>query len=392
MKTLAELLDTDNELFERWAETGRKTFQKKAQKEKLRLTKSDLKDLLRQAQVLADSCVIICMDNFDREKAVQTFWKEVEDSGVFLTHIDYLRASVVALSFQSQRRFARTDFGTSRQRSFGQSWGDTIQGLLGEIAFVRLVSHMTEGRLIPIVSAKKMGLDEALTADVSAVLIDKKELRKPAVRASLKSTKLNGRWLDIPYNQVERSDVFVLIKLGTDPDSLLTFLARVSSLTKVLELYEESNLEPIFEKEQAAAQEARKSVKALASHQHPVLAVVAGWQTKEELQETFTAFCHNGRSARKRLTVYSGKGSIGTKAERLPKKIRYSPHFKPPCTLEEISFYPIGDFTEANHSICSIDLLNKDLKELIRKLEGSPISTAAGPSAEQTGGAPHEDA
>jgi hypothetical protein len=237
-----------------------------------------------------------------------------------------------------------------------------------------------------------MGLDEALTADVSAVLIDKKELRKPAVRVSLKSTKLNGRWLDIPYNQVERSDVFVLIKLGTDPDSLLTFLARVSSLTKVLELYEESNLEPIFEKEQAAAQEARKRVKALASHQHPVLAVVAGWQTKEELQETFTAFCHNGSSARKRLTVYSGKGSIGTKAERLPKKIRYSPHFKPPCTLEEVSFYPIDDFTEDNHSICSIDLLNKDLKELIKKLEGSPISTAAGPSAEQTGGAPHEDA
>jgi hypothetical protein len=162
MKTLTELLDTDNELFERWAETGRKTFQKKAQKEKLRLTKSDLKDLLRQAQVLADSCVIICMDNFDREKAVQTFWKEVEDSGVFLTHIDYLRASVVALSFQSRRRFARTDFGTSRQRSFGQSWGDTIQGLLGEIAFVRLVSHMTEGRLIPIVSAKKWGLTKLL--------------------------------------------------------------------------------------------------------------------------------------------------------------------------------------------------------------------------------------
>jgi hypothetical protein len=123
-----------------------------------------------------------------------------------------------------------------------------------------------------------------------------------------------------------------------------------------------------------------------------VLAVVAGWQTKEELQETFTAFCHNGSSARKRLTIYSGKGSIGTKAERLPKEIKYSPCFEPPHTLKEIFFYPIGDFTETNHSICSTDLLNKDLEELIRKLEGSPISTVAGPSDKQTGGAPHEDA
>jgi len=393
VKTLADLLKVEENktLLINWAETGRKVLQGKAQREGIKLAEPDgVENLLKQAEVLAESRIICDSSGLNLADEVQIFWQEIEKRGVLLTQRDYLQASVVALSFQ--HRFARTDFGTSRQRGFGQSWGDTIQGLLGEIAFTKLVSQATSGQVIPIISADRMEIDEALTADVSKVLIDGKKPIKPAVRVSIKATKLNGRWLDVPYNQTEHSDVFVLVKLGTDADSLFTFLAGVSSLAKVLEVYKNAGLKPLFDKEEEAAEEARRSIEWLASRQHLVLAVVAGWQTKEELQETFTAFCHNGSSAQKRLTVYSGKGSIGTKAERLPEKIRYFPYFEPPDTLKEISFYPIGDFTKTNHSVCSTDLLKTNLDELIRKLRTPQTSTALSPSDIQTGGVPHEDA
>ena len=392
MKTLVDLLNTEENrsLLINWAETGRKVFQEKAQKEGIKLTEPDFEDLLKQAEVLAGSRIICGPAGLNLTDAVQSFWKEIEERGVLLTQRDYLRASVVALSFQN--RFVRTDFGTSRQRGFGQSWGDAIQGLLGEIAFTKLVSQATNMQVIPIISADRMEIDEALTADVSEVLINGRRRIKPAQRVSIKATKLNGRWLDVPYNQIEHSDAFVLVKLGTDADSLFAFLAGVSSLAKVLEVYKSAGLEPIFDKEEEAAEEAWRNIEGLARRQHPVLAVVAGWQSQKELRQPFVALCHNGRSARKKITIYSGKGVIGSRGERLPSRIRYACGFQPRGTHEKIAFHPIGDFTDANHSVCSTDLLESNLDELIRMLRTPQASTAVSPSDAQTGGLPHEDA
>lgn len=285
----------------------------------------------------------------------------VLENSVVLTEIDYLRAASVALSLA--HKLAGTDFGTSRQRSFGQKWSDTIQGLLGEIAFRKVISKCTEGRLIPIPDAGDLDLDEALKTDIKWVLFERKEHRELQKRISIKTTKLNGRWLDVPYKQYLHSDAYVLVKVGTNQDTLYSFLAKRGFLSKIINSHLELQ-DLLFKNEREAAERATENIKRLAEQPIFLLAFISGWKAKEALERPFEAAVHNAERRRaKKITIYSGCGRIPPSPKGRDVGVNGEKGGA------EVKFHPIGDFSKANRSVCSVDALEKSLSGLIDLLE-----------------------
>lgn len=145
---------------------------------------------------------------------------------LWLDKDDYSRALIRALWLAP--RFAGTDFGSSRQRDMGQVWTDTARGFLGEIALSKFLQERfgVETRL----DTSRGELTEFLPTDIAEMKMPDKEWRKPKLKISIKTTKFNGRWLDLPGAQFEHSDVFVLVKLGILRQHFLAFLKAISFL------------------------------------------------------------------------------------------------------------------------------------------------------------------
>jgi len=146
---------------------------------------------------------------------------------VWLDKDDYSRALVRALWLAPV--FAGTDFGSSRQRDMGQVWTDTARGFLGEIALTKFLN--SRFHIGTKIDTRRGDLKEFLPTDIS--LINKPldlEWRSPRLKISIKTTKFNGRWLDLPGDQFNHSDVFILIKLGILRQHFLAFLKALSFL------------------------------------------------------------------------------------------------------------------------------------------------------------------
>ncbi|MEM3484403.1 MAG: S24 family peptidase [Candidatus Methanomethyliaceae archaeon] len=145
---------------------------------------------------------------------------------VWLDKSDYSRALIRALWLAPV--FAGTDFGSSRQRDMGQVWTDTARGFLGEIAFAKFLKDrfMIESKI----DTRRGELADFLPSDIAKVKLPNENWREPRLKISLKTTKFNGRWLDVPSAQFEHSDVFVLIKMGILRHHFLAFLKAISFL------------------------------------------------------------------------------------------------------------------------------------------------------------------
>lgn len=371
-KSLYDLLCEDKALEEKWKDRGKEVLKQLSRREELDSTETEeyLTEFFSQACDLAKSELFFGDPN-EKEKIVMNFWSKVEKSGVLLSQRDYLRASVVALSFF--HRFAKTDFGSSRQRSFGQAWADATQGILGEIAFQKIIKATTDGRLVPILDAKEEELDVALSADVIQVLFDKK-LHKPKKKISIKTTKMNGRWLDVPYAQKEHSDVYVLVKVGTNSNTFFEFLAKAGALRHVLRMYTDYIKDEVFKAEKSAYERASKGVEELEKGSLVVIAIVAGWQKKDSLSQPFFALNSNAIRARTKVTVYSGIGTIppASKGGLTADQIEFPDSIKEAVREKlqglEVSFHPIESFSKAGHALSSTDLLNPDLEPIIEFL------------------------
>ncbi|WP_460170259.1 hypothetical protein [Thermus sp. FJN-A] len=359
MQSLARLI-TDTQLKEVWTSQGKEALTVLAQKEGVKMDEHLLENLLLQARDLAGSELL---DNEKPEAVIDSFWRKVKTNSILLTKEDYLRATVIALSFA--HRFARTDFGSSRQRGFGQLWGDTIQGILGEIAFRKFMKSFTSGRVIPILDASEERLEVALSADIVQVILEGKPIN-PKRRISIKTTKLNGRWLDVPYAQNRHSDIYVLVKIGTNADTLFNFLANIGAFERVLTVYRESKLtqiEHIFLNEHDALERAKAKIEQMKQTDIVLLAFMAGWQEKSRLSQTFKAYKHNARRARKKITIYSGIGTISSGNVQVDKinweDLSLDPRLKDGDL--KVKFYPIEEFSSSQHALCSTDLLISNL-------------------------------
>jgi len=156
----------------------------------------------------------------------ETWLERFKYQFLWLDKDDYSRALVRALWLAP--RFAGTDFGSSRQRDMGQVWTDTARGFLGEIALSKFLQKRfgVETRL----DTSRGELTKFLPTDIAEVRRPDEKWRKPSLKISIKTTKFNGRWLDLPGAQFEHSDVFVLVKIGILRQHFLAFLKAISFL------------------------------------------------------------------------------------------------------------------------------------------------------------------
>lgn len=154
---------------------------------------------------------------------------------VFIDETGYAQMCVNALKILD--RTAATDYGSSRQRDLGQLWADMTRGYLGEYAF-KLFAQQKWGMDIQL-DHEVGNLEDFLRTDVHSVSINGKN-RPAQIGVSIKTSKWNGIWLDIPGDQFNHTDTHVFVKVGTGRDHLFAFFKSISVFKdKVLRLGEE---------------------------------------------------------------------------------------------------------------------------------------------------------
>jgi len=143
---------------------------------------------------------------------------------VFIDENGYTKMCVDALKILGST--AATDYGSSRQRDLGQLWADMTRGYLGEYAFQKFLKEKLnfESELGHEIGS----LEDYLPMDIHSVKEPSGEYRTPNVSISVKTTKWNGIWLDIPGDQFNHSDVHILVKVGTGRDHLFAFFKKIS--------------------------------------------------------------------------------------------------------------------------------------------------------------------
>ncbi len=143
-----------------------------------------------------------------------------------LDETDYTNSLAYALKVAPI--LAGTDFGTTRQRDLGQLWTDTARGFLGEIAFAKFAKERFGIDLVMDYSLSEE-LEIYLPSDVKAVILDGREIQV-SKSVSIKTTKFNGLWLDIPGSQITHSDYFVFVKTGIPREHFIGYLKNISFL------------------------------------------------------------------------------------------------------------------------------------------------------------------
>jgi len=217
---------------------------------------------------------------------------------VWLDAKDYARALVRALWLAP--KFAGTDYGSSRQRDMAQVWTDTARGFLGEIAFSIFLSN-TYGIETKVDATR--GLIEAyLATDIAEVKLPGEQWRSPRETVSVKATKFNGRWLDVPGAQIEHSNSFVLVKIGVSRAHFLAFLKNADFLDKLVS--QGKDLEELKE------EDSQKLLSEIPDF-YPLPAYIAGYISKRDV--TLPIHMLNARlkgRKLKRIVIAQGVGLL----------------------------------------------------------------------------------
>ena len=211
---------------------------------------------------------------------------------VFIDEAGYTKMCVNAL--KTVPTTVATDYGTSRQRDFGQIWADKTRGYLGEYAFKLFLEQKWD---IDIGLDHEEGdLGDYLSSDIHRVVI-KGEGRKPKINLSIKTTKWNGIWLDIPGDQFNHSDAFVFVKTGAGRDHLFAFFKHIS-------VFEDKILREGINEGELTKEEAEKLFEDLPTFSK-IPAYIAGFVLKEDNYEDLP---YGGRMPISVFTIDSWRG------------------------------------------------------------------------------------
>jgi len=281
-------------------------------------------------------------------------------SSVVLDENDYLKAALHALRLAP--RMAATDYGTARQRDLGQLWADTIRGFLGEIAFVKWLRE--KYGLSAVLDYRRGSLEEFLPSDIKSV-----NGRQPGLKVSIKTTKLNGIWLDIPGAQIEHSDVYVLVRVGVTREHLLAFFKKISVIRdKLMKTALERGL---------LSEEELSEIWDSVPEFSPLPAYVAGFLDKAELSEhiknKYSIIEADGEVKVKRIIVNKYLGFWHPDEDVYLKNLREFLRQKGRNIRDDmkIEFEGIGDFSRTLHFVASSGLLKKrkdDWNSIVKRL------------------------
>lgn len=192
---------------------------------------------------------------------------------------------------------AATDFGSSRQRDFGQLWADMTRGYLGEYAFKLFLKNRFK---IDAELGHELGeLEDYLPMDIHEITKPGESPRIPKIKIGIKASKWNGIWLDIPGDQFDHSDIHVLVKIGAGRDHLFAFFKQLSVFKdKVLKRGEDigclskEESEDLFQKIPAFK---------------PITAYICGFVKKSDNYKTMP---FAGKKGRKNYTITAWRGEI----------------------------------------------------------------------------------
>ena len=155
---------------------------------------------------------------FDEE--VLRKWKEgVAWRTVELTKDDYALCLDFALA-QHFRNYVQSDFGTGRQREFGQKITNWVKGQLGEVAVRKFFK-------------KEFGVDVDLDFDIREQIVlqditgikNNGKMRVPKIGVGIKSSKPKSAFLVLGANEINikgrRSDIYIYCRPDIPDDHLL---------------------------------------------------------------------------------------------------------------------------------------------------------------------------
>lgn len=172
---------------------------------------------------------------------------------------------------------AKTDFGSSRQRDFGQMLTDSTRGFLGELAVKKFLKDRFN--LEVKLEEKEVGeVEQFLPTDISYIK-DGASWRKPKLNFSIKTSKLGSMWLDIPGSQLSHSDVFCFIKIGLTVDHFIIFMKETGIITRLVEVAQQ-----VGEVEEEEADKELQSLLSSIPGMTPLPTYVAGFVKKEDFE------------------------------------------------------------------------------------------------------------
>lgn len=214
---------------------------------------------------------------------------------VLIDETGYSKMCVDALKILS--RTAPTDYGSSRQRDLGQLWADMTRGYLGEYAFLLFLKERWG---ITAKLGHEIGqLQDYLPMDIHKIKELNADYRAPSIKISVKTTKWNGIWLDIPGDQFNHSDVHVLVKVGAGRDHLFAFFKKISVFKdKVLKKGED--IGSLSAEESSALYESLPSFK-------PIPAYICGFVMKNG---DYKNLAYQGKKGRLNYKITAWNGPI----------------------------------------------------------------------------------
>jgi len=294
------------------------------------ITKEEFKTLIAKCAECksAEAITEIAIDSWYNQRFKPNVFKISEDV--------YLKAMIEALKIQFL--IAGTDFGSSRQRDLGQKWSDTIRGYLGEFG-VQL--WFKERWNIDIDLGHEEGsLEEYLPLDIHGVKFEGDiDFREPNLKVSIKSTKSNGIWLDIPGDQFHHSDIFILTKLIITTDHLFSFFKAIS-------VFEDKILKLGLDKGLLTGEASRQIYDNIPSFK-PVYGYIAGFVEYSEDYENYSYEYSLGRTNAK-IYSYSGVYEGDETLNNIKSKINLVETEK---TVKKCEFLGIGKFNSSKRYV-----------------------------------------
>ncbi len=141
-------------------------------------------------------------------------WRMVE-----LDKEDYALCLDFALA-QHFRNYVQSDFGTGRQREFGQKITNWVKGQLGEVAVKKFLK-----REFALNIELDFDIREKIVLQDITAIEDKGKMRTPKIGVGIKSSKPKSAFLVLGENEIKieerRSDIYIYCRPNIPDDHLL---------------------------------------------------------------------------------------------------------------------------------------------------------------------------
>lgn len=165
------------------------------------------------------------------DKSVLTKWLEqFKWRTVTLNREDYVECLDFALAMHF-RQYVKSDFGTGRQREFGQMITNWVKGQLGEVAVKKFFNQEFNKNVELDFELR----DEIVPQDIIGIL-EKGKVRQPKIGIGIKSSKAKNTWLILGDNEIirkeRRSDAYIFCRVHIPDDHILRITK--DAITKIV--------------------------------------------------------------------------------------------------------------------------------------------------------------